>query len=122
MVDLTALRAEVAAAVHGVTATVDGRAVTLTGHQVQPHPVVAYDAWPVWQSVRPVAMCIAETDWQVCVALPAGDPITTTTAGDALVVPVIDALTDWQVVTVAPGQVAVADAAAVPVLIFTIMI
>jgi hypothetical protein len=122
MVDLALLRTDLATALQGVTAVVDGQPVELSAYPVQPHPVNAYDAWPAWQTVRPVAMCVQEVDWHVCVALPAGDITTTVAAGDALLDPVADALAAYQLVTVQPGQLVVADAGTVPILIFAIVI
>jgi len=122
MVDLAQTRGELVDAVDQLPAVVDGVPVTLTGHLHQPHPVMAWDAWPVWQAVRPVAMCVAETDWQLCVALPAADPATTVAAGDALIDPVALALEEYQITTVAPGQLVVADGATVPILIFAVTI
>jgi len=57
-------RADLAAEVDGVTATIAGAPVRTTGHLTQPATPQAYDAWPVWVATRPVSMCAAETDWQ----------------------------------------------------------
>jgi len=122
VVNLDQQRADVVDAIDGVSATVDGVTVTLTGHRQQPHPVMAWDTWPVWQNVRPITVCIAETDWNVCVALPGADAESTTAAGDALVDPVAEALDRYLITGIQPGQLVVADAATVPILIFAITI
>jgi len=122
MVDLAALRGELTTALHGVSATVDGELVLLTAHTTQPYPVMAWDVWPTWLAVRPVAMCVQETDWQACVALPGGDPQSTVAAGDAFVEPVATALQAYQLTTIQPGQVIVSDGGNVPILIFNITI
>jgi hypothetical protein len=120
MVDLAQIRAELVAALDGVSATFNGDPITLSAHPVQPHPIAVWDVWPTWQTARPVTMCLAETDWQTCVALPGGDPMSTVAAGDALIDPVATALAAYQITTIAPGQVIVADGGNVPVLIFNV--
>jgi len=112
-------RAAIVAALAGVTAVVDGQTVTIDAHPTRPRPTAAYQAWPVWTASRPVAMCVAETEWQVVVALPGADAQTWTLTGDALVEAVGDALADWHLTRVEPGQLPVADGAAMPVLIYT---
>ena len=116
-------RAAFAAALTGVTATVDGVDVTLSGYPVQPPTVAPYAAWPVWSATRPLGTldCLAyETDWTIAVALPGADAQTWSANGDALVDEVLVALDRYHVDRVEPGQVLVADGANVPCLRFTI--
>jgi hypothetical protein len=87
-------RAELVAALTGVTAPFDGNPVTITAHPSPPVAISPYDAWPVLIDARPITLCLAEIDWLVIVALPAADARSTTDAGDALIGAVTAALMD----------------------------
>lgn len=113
-------RAAIVDAIDGVTAVVDGQTVTIEAHPTRPVPTVAYQAWPAWTATRPTAKCVVERDWQVMVALPGADAQTWIVNGDALVDAVADALGEWHVSRIEPGQLTVADAAGLPVLIYTL--
>lgn len=107
-------------ALQGVTAVVDGQTVTIDAHPTRPSPTAPYQAWPVWTATRPTAACVVERDWQVVVTLPGADAQTWILTGDALVEALADALGEWHVSRIEPGQLDVADAAALPVLIYTV--
>ena len=113
-------RAAIVDALAGVSAEVDGQTVTIDAQPTRPKPTAAYQAWPVWMATRPVGMCVVERDWQVVLALPGADAQTWTLTGDALVEAVADALDVWHVTRVEPGQLPVADGAAIPVLVYTL--
>jgi hypothetical protein len=111
--DFASIRANIAAALDGLTVEVDGTAHTLTATATTPKTIEAYCAWPVIGDARPFTMCLAETDWFVYVALPAGDQESTVAAADALYAPVCDALmTLGQVTHTRPRTVPVADGGA----------
>lgn len=107
-------------ALQGVTADVDGQTVTIDAHPTRPSPTTQYQAWPVWTATRPTAACVVERDWQVIVTLPGADAQTWILTGDALVEALADALGEWHLSRIEPGQLDVADAAALPVLIYTV--
>jgi hypothetical protein len=111
-------RAAIVAAVNGVSADVDGATVTVTASLVRPAVTAPYQAWPVWTATRPVAMCVSELEWQLLVTLPGADAQTWTLTGDALVDELADALADWHLTRIEPGQLKVADGL-VPVLVYT---
>lgn len=115
-------RGQIVAALDGLTVTVDGTAHTLRATPTRPRTVEPYNCWPVWLATRPVGMCVDETDWDVVVVLPGPDAQTFVAAGDDLTDAVADALDDYHLTRVEPGQLAVADAAAAPVLRFAITI
>lgn len=116
-------RAALAAALSTVTATVDSQPVTVHGYPTTPPVIESYDGWPVLVDVRPFTLCLAEADWQVYVALPAADLLTTVTAGDTLISGVVDALqTLGKVTHVRPFRWLVADGAEVPVWQFEVTI
>lgn len=113
-------RDELAAAVHGTTAVVDTDTVTVTGHPTQPAVPSAYDAWPVWVATRPVAMCAAETDWTVLVALPGSDPQTWAATGDELTEAVAEALSAHGVTRIEPVTILMAEGQSMPGLSYTL--
>lgn len=115
-------RAQICAALHGLAVTIDGDATTLTAHATRPPTPMAFDCWPVWQATRPVAMCVAEIDWSVLVALPGPDAQSFVAAGDELSDAIAQALDDWQLTRVEPVQILVADAQAIPGLQFALTI
>lgn len=116
-------RAALAGALSTVTAQVDGQPVTVTGYLTTPPSIDAYDGWPVLTDVRPFTWCMAETDWNVYVALPAADQLTTVNAGDSLISAVVDALqTLGKVTHIRPMRWLVADGAEVPVWQFEVNI
>lgn len=115
-------RQALADALTGVTATVDGEEVTVTGFVVQPVVPQGYDAWPVWVATRPVTWCANETDWQVLLAVPGPDPQTWAAAGDPLVGALTDALAEWQLSRIEPVQILLAEGAPMPGLQFTVTI
>lgn len=84
--------------------------------QVDPHPTTpdtpsAFDGWPVLLDIRPITMGIIEADWQVFVALPAGDQHATVDTGDHIIDPVGDALmTIGKVTHVRPARWITGDA------------
>ena len=77
-------RDDLAAAVT-LTATIDGRDVTIAGHPVQPDTIGPFDAWPVWASTSWVNACVRQHTFNVVVALPASDPGTFVPAADDVV-------------------------------------
>jgi hypothetical protein len=108
-------------ALDGVTADVDGSTVTIAATPTRPPTLAPYQAWPVWTATRPTAKCVVERDWQVIVTLPGADAQTWTVNGDALTDAVADALAEWHLTRIEPGQVNVSDAGtAMPVLIYTV--
>ena len=111
-------------ALTGVSADVGDTTVTVTGSPVQPVTVAPYAAWPIWSATRPqgTLSCgpVVETDWIIAVALPGSDAQTWSANGDALTDAVLIALDRYHVDRVEPGQVLVANGAAMPCLRFTI--
>ena len=116
-------RADLAAVLSTVTAVVDGQPVVVHAHPTTPTTIQAYDAWPVLVDVRPFTWCMAETDWQAYVALPAADALTTVSAGDTLISGVVDALQRLGKVNhVRPFRWLVAEGGEVPVWQFEVAI
>jgi len=110
-------------ALTGVSADVDGAAVTVTGYPVQPVTVAPYAAWPIWTATRPIGglgCTIVETDWIIAVALPGADAQTWSANGDPLTDALLETLDRYHVDRVEPGQVLVADGGALPCLRITI--
>lgn len=92
-IDTGLCRQQIADALGNVTFDLgDGLARTLSPSTSAPPVPSAFDAWPVLVVARPTTMCMAETDWLVIVALPAGDQPSLVAAGDALVNATCDAL------------------------------
>lgn len=82
------LTSEARSTIVGALQTVDG----IAPYETAPDTPVVNDAWPVLLDVRPITMAIAETDWHVYVALPAGDMSSTVDGGDDVIDPVANAL------------------------------
>lgn len=115
-------RAELAYVVAGIPATVGDTTVTTTGHLTPPKTPQAYDAWPVWVATRPTTMCIAETDWQIVLALPGSDPQTWCLMGDALITELMAALAPYDVPRVEPVQILLAEGQSMPGIAFSVTV
>lgn len=115
-------RSDICAALHGLAVTVDGVDQTLTAHPTRPNTPTAYDCWPNWVAIRPVAMCVSEIDWTVLVALPGPDAQSYVAAGDDLIETVMAALDAWQLTRVEPVQILLGEAQAMPGLQFALTI
>lgn len=113
-------RADICAALHGLAVTVDGVDQTLTAHLTRPNTPTAYDCWPNWVATRPTAMCVAEIDWMVLVALPGPDAQSYVAGGDELADTVAAALDAWKLTRVEPVQILLAEGQAMPGLSFTL--
>jgi hypothetical protein len=107
-------------ALQGVTADVDGATVTVTAYPTRPSTLAPYQAWPVWMATRPIGMCVVERDWQVVLTLPGADAQTWVLNGDALVDAIADALDEWHLTRVEPGQLKIGDSGVMPVLAYTV--
>jgi hypothetical protein len=115
-------RAEIAAALDGVTVQHDGHAAELTGTPAQPAALAVWQAWPDWQSATWMSMCVIERTWLVYVILPAADATAWTEAADAVLEPVRAALTGvGSVSRVEPIALVAADqAVTMPAVSFTL--
>lgn len=97
------------------TVTFDIEPGQLSPRTSAPPTPSAWDAWPVLVTARPLTMCVAETDWLVMVALPAGDQASLVEAGDAVVNDVCDALmVAAKVTNIRPARWIVADGGEIP--------
>lgn len=117
-------RADLVAALDGLTVTVGGKPVVLTALPDQPAPVDRYQTWPVWLQGTPYTSCLTETTWQVIVTLPSADQISMIDAANALINTVGDALIVLgQITAVRPARLIVGtDEVGVPILQFDITI
>lgn len=85
-------RADIAAALDGVTVVWSGQDHQLAGSESQPPALSVWQAWPDWQSAEWFSACLIQRTWSVYVILPAGDAQAWTTATDAVLTAVRDAL------------------------------
>lgn len=85
-------RQEIAQSLDGVTAAWSGGTIELSGSPYRPAALALWQAFPDWQSSRWLARCVIESTWNVYVILPATDPEAFSSATDALLDPVRDAL------------------------------
>lgn len=85
-------REEIAAALDGLPVTWSGEDHNLSGTPSQPAALAVWQAWPDWQSAAWLTGCIIERTWNVFVILPSGDAYSWTTATDAVLNTVRNAL------------------------------
>lgn len=87
-------RADIAAALDGLTVDLgpDYPPAVLAGWQYPPDSLQPFAAWPVWVATTYRTACIAEDSWQVLVVLPGGVRDAWAAYGEALLLPVRDAL------------------------------
>lgn len=116
-------RADLAAALTGVTATYGGAPVTLTGYAYQPPSLAMWQAWPDWQAATWLTGCLIERTWQIFVILPAPDAAGWTEATDAILNAVRDALIPLgQVQRAEPIALVAADqGTTMPAVAFTVL-
>lgn len=116
-------REEIANALRGVAFTWSGGPAELAPSPLRPYTLALWQAFPDWQSVRWLTRCIPENTWNVYVLLPT-DPEAFTSATDALLEPVRDALSALGLVQQASPIALVASEQAVtmPALNFQLII